>query len=175
MLTAKTTIQARLLIKGERKQILDDLMRRWSSCMRFAYKRLLEGKTRNELKHIFYRRIFQSPQCESGTVSGETEGRNSGTAGHPGRRAFRNLWQVLRVAVLTALSPEGQKVPRCFSPLKPLMVSGEVGRIQKGREFLLLGAGAMGVQMPPAGSLDTLNRRGISNPAPKLCKTAQFG
>ncbi|WP_338031314.1 hypothetical protein [Carboxydothermus hydrogenoformans] len=25
-------------------------MRRWSSCMRFAYNRLLEGKSRNELK-----------------------------------------------------------------------------------------------------------------------------
>ncbi|MDQ7038622.1 MAG: transposase, partial [Aquificota bacterium] len=45
-----TTIQARLKVKGEEKKILDDLMRRWSSCMRFAYKRLLEGKTRNELK-----------------------------------------------------------------------------------------------------------------------------
>ena len=45
---AKTTIQARLKVKGKEKEILDDLMRRWSSCMRYAY--LLEGKTRNELK-----------------------------------------------------------------------------------------------------------------------------
>jgi len=50
MLKAKTTVQARLKVKGEEKEILDDLMRRWSSCMRFAYKRLLEGKKRNELK-----------------------------------------------------------------------------------------------------------------------------
>lgn len=45
-----TTIQARLKVSGEEKKILDDLMRRWSSCMRFTYKRLLEGKKRNELK-----------------------------------------------------------------------------------------------------------------------------
>jgi len=45
-----TTIQTRLKVKGEEKRLLDDLMRRWSSCMRFAYKRLLEGKTRKELK-----------------------------------------------------------------------------------------------------------------------------
>ncbi len=45
-----TTIQARLRVKGEEKKTLDDLMRRWSSCMRFAYQRLLEGKTRKELK-----------------------------------------------------------------------------------------------------------------------------
>ncbi|EMT39573.1 transposase, IS605 OrfB family, central region, partial [Thermoanaerobacter thermohydrosulfuricus WC1] len=34
----------------EDKQIVSDLMRRWSSCMRFAYKRLLEGYNRNTLK-----------------------------------------------------------------------------------------------------------------------------
>ncbi len=50
MQKAKTTIQARLKVKGEEKKVLEDLMRRWSSCMRFAYKRLLEEKTRKELK-----------------------------------------------------------------------------------------------------------------------------
>lgn len=48
--TVKTTTQTRLNVRGEEKKILDDLMRRWSSCMRYAYKRLLEGRTRNELK-----------------------------------------------------------------------------------------------------------------------------
>ena len=47
---AKVTIQARLKVSGKEREMLDDLMRRWSSCMRYAYKRLLEGKTRNELK-----------------------------------------------------------------------------------------------------------------------------
>ncbi|MEQ6363203.1 IS200/IS605 family accessory protein TnpB-related protein [Thermoanaerobacter thermohydrosulfuricus] len=44
-------IQAKLIfLSQEDKQIVSDLMRRWSSCMRFAYKRLLEGYNRNTLK-----------------------------------------------------------------------------------------------------------------------------
>ncbi|TCO68322.1 IS605 OrfB family transposase [Caldanaerobacter subterraneus] len=44
-------IQAELVfLSQEDKQIVLDLMRRWSSCMRFAYKRLLEGYDRNTLK-----------------------------------------------------------------------------------------------------------------------------
>jgi len=45
------TVQAKLIFEsGEDKQKVLDLMRRWSSCMRYAYKRLLEGHKRNELK-----------------------------------------------------------------------------------------------------------------------------
>ncbi|SHM19640.1 transposase, IS605 OrfB family, central region [Caldanaerovirga acetigignens] len=45
------TIQAKLGFDSkEDKQEVLDLMRRWSSCMRFAYNRLLESKGRNELK-----------------------------------------------------------------------------------------------------------------------------
>ena len=44
-------IQAKLVfLSQEDKQTVLDLMRRWSSCMRFAYKRLLEGYDRNTLK-----------------------------------------------------------------------------------------------------------------------------
>jgi len=44
-------IQAKLIfLNKEDKQIVLDLMRRWSSCMRFAYKRLLEGYDRKTLK-----------------------------------------------------------------------------------------------------------------------------
>jgi len=44
------TVQAKLIFEGgEDKQRVLDLMRRWSSCMRYAYKRLLEGYKRNEL------------------------------------------------------------------------------------------------------------------------------
>ncbi|EMT39057.1 transposase, IS605 OrfB family, central region, partial [Thermoanaerobacter thermohydrosulfuricus WC1] len=44
-------IQAKLIfLNQEDKQIVLDLMRRWSSCMRFAYKRFLEGYDRNTLK-----------------------------------------------------------------------------------------------------------------------------
>jgi len=45
------TVQAKLIFdNSEDKQRVLDLMRRWSSCMRYAYKRLLEGYKRNELK-----------------------------------------------------------------------------------------------------------------------------
>ncbi|MCS3916103.1 putative transposase [Caldanaerobacter subterraneus subsp. tengcongensis MB4] len=44
-------IQAKLVfLSQEDKQIVLDLMRRWSSCMRFAYNRLLEGEKRADLK-----------------------------------------------------------------------------------------------------------------------------
>ncbi|SFE72097.1 transposase, putative, N-terminal domain-containing protein, partial [Thermoanaerobacter thermohydrosulfuricus] len=44
-------IQAKLIFLNQQdKQIVLDLMRRWSPCMRFAYKRLLEGYDRNTLK-----------------------------------------------------------------------------------------------------------------------------
>ena len=44
-------IQAKLIFLTQQdKQIVLDLMKRWSSCMRFAYKRLLEGYNRNTLK-----------------------------------------------------------------------------------------------------------------------------
>ncbi|MDN5332095.1 MAG: hypothetical protein PWP45_1320, partial [Tepidanaerobacteraceae bacterium] len=45
------TVQAKLIFNSnEDKQEVLDLMRRWTSCMRYAYNRLLEGKSRNELK-----------------------------------------------------------------------------------------------------------------------------
>lgn len=45
------TIQAKLTFPSkEDEQIVLDLMRKWSSCVRFAYNRLLEGHKRNELK-----------------------------------------------------------------------------------------------------------------------------
>nr|WP_235837238.1 IS200/IS605 family accessory protein TnpB-related protein [Carboxydothermus islandicus] len=44
------TIQARLFPKKKEKECLDNLMRKWNSCKRYAYNRLLEGKTRKELK-----------------------------------------------------------------------------------------------------------------------------
>ena len=45
------TIQAKLIFDSSRdKQKVLALMRRWSSCMRYAYKRLLEGHKKNELK-----------------------------------------------------------------------------------------------------------------------------
>jgi IS605 OrfB family transposase len=44
------TIKARIYPDGENRILLDDLMQKWNSCKRYAYNRLLEGKTRKELK-----------------------------------------------------------------------------------------------------------------------------
>ncbi|AIS52032.1 hypothetical protein TKV_c08500 [Thermoanaerobacter kivui] len=44
-------IQAKLIFPNQQdKQIVLDLLRRWSSCVRYAYKRLLEGYDRKTLK-----------------------------------------------------------------------------------------------------------------------------
>ena len=58
--------------------------------------------------------------------------------------------------------------------LKRLLVLGDMGRTREGREVLLPGAGPMGIQIPPAGAMDTLNRRDINTPAPN-CTNKRFG
>ncbi len=51
------TLQCQLELSKNDKELLLTLMRKFSSCMRYAYNRLLEGKTRKDLKkqlqHIF--------------------------------------------------------------------------------------------------------------------------
>ncbi|MEN3028578.1 MAG: hypothetical protein ABDH29_05075, partial [Aquificaceae bacterium] len=51
VLAGTITIQEKLTFEKEadRQKVLD-LMRRWSSCMRYVYNRLLEGYERNQLK-----------------------------------------------------------------------------------------------------------------------------
>jgi len=44
------TLSGRLRPLQHEKALLDELMRTYSSCMRYSYQRLLEGKERNELK-----------------------------------------------------------------------------------------------------------------------------
>ncbi|SNZ16128.1 transposase, putative, N-terminal domain-containing protein [Hydrogenobacter hydrogenophilus] len=44
------TLQCQLELSKQDKEMLLSLMRKFSSCMRYAYKRLLEGKDRKELK-----------------------------------------------------------------------------------------------------------------------------
>jgi len=75
-------------------------------------------------------------------------------------------WQVLKVAVVTPLSPE--KSPRDFSTLKKLLIQGKWGDLQR-RKLLLLGAGTMDTQIPPAG--EGYPEMAVTNtPAPKLYK-----
>ncbi len=133
---------------------------------------LTEGVPKNY--RAFLQEAQESPQRESGRADGSTDGRNPSAPKRP-RGASYNLWRVLRVAVLTAHSPEKQKVPRCFSPLKRLLVSGDVGRTHQGREFPLPGAGTMAGEIAPAGFIPSLKRRDTNSPAPELCPVAQFG
>ncbi len=150
MQKAKVTIQARLRVKGKEKEMLLE-------------ERIPEN----------YRLLIESPQRESGRAEGLTNGRNPSAPKFP-RGTSYNLWRVLRAAVLTALSPE--RLPRDLSPLKRLVVSGDVGRIPlRGRETLLPGAGSMAGEIAPAGFIPSLNRRFTSSPAPELCNFAQFG
>jgi IS605 OrfB family transposase len=44
------TLSGKLHVPQHEKALLDELMRAYSSCMRYSYQRLLEGKERNELK-----------------------------------------------------------------------------------------------------------------------------
>lgn len=44
------TLSSRVEFSSEDMKTLKDLMRRWSSCKRYAYQRLLEGEERKELK-----------------------------------------------------------------------------------------------------------------------------
>jgi predicted transposase len=50
MVKGMIALQCRLELNKKDTEILKDLMRRQSACMRYAYKRLLEGKDRKELK-----------------------------------------------------------------------------------------------------------------------------
>ncbi len=46
----KITVVEKLAINKNQARLLDDLMRKYCSCVRYAYKRLKEGKTKDELK-----------------------------------------------------------------------------------------------------------------------------
>lgn len=78
-------------------------------------------------------KFLQSLESESGRVLKPLDGTSF---------SAYDFWRVLKVAVVTPLSPE--KVPRDFSVLKGLLIQGK-WKDPEGRKFLLLGAGAMGV------------------------------
>ncbi|AAM23969.1 hypothetical protein M2349_001653 [Caldanaerobacter subterraneus subsp. tengcongensis MB4] len=60
-----------------------------------------------------------------------------------------DFWQVLKVAVVTPLSPE--KVRRDFSVLKRMLIQGKWGT-KYWREFPFLETGAQASQIPPVGA-----------------------
>ena len=114
----------------------------------------------------------KSGLCEYGTVS-RSPREGTEILRCSSSRALYNLVRVQSVAGLTARLPEHKKSPGVLSLC---VMAGGSGRIPKeGRKTLLPGAGSMGVQMPPAGYVGTLNRRDTNSPAPELCSFAQFG
>jgi IS605 OrfB family transposase len=82
------------------------------------------------------KKFLQSLGSEAERLSVPLDGTSTGSRGKN-----HNLWRVLKVAVVTPLSPD--RVLRDMSVLKSLLVSGQVGKTYKGRKFLFLGTGAM--------------------------------
>jgi len=115
--------------------------------------------------------VQRSGLRKCGTVAG------SPMEGTPLLRCFPsgtlyNLAQVQSGAGLTARLPEQSQ----GIALPPLTGGGTWEVPRKGHEFPLPGTGTMGVQIPPAGAMDTLKKRRDTNtPAPELCSFARFG
>jgi len=90
-------------------------------------------------------KFLQSLESEAERLSVPLDGTSTGSRGKN-----HNLWQVLKVAVVTPLSPE--RVLRDLSVLKSLLVSGQVGKTYKGASSCFLGQGLWLSQIPPAGA-----------------------
>jgi len=86
-------IHARLVfLKKEDEQAVLNLMRRFSSATRFAYRRLLEGKTREELKNGKAAPSAPSSASTPATPTGEGPGRPGlcpGTGSRPPKSGLR--------------------------------------------------------------------------------------
>jgi len=90
-------------------------------------------------------KFLQSLESEAERLSVPLDGTSTGSRGKN-----HNLWRVLRVAVVTPLSPD--RVLRDMSVLKSLLVSGQVGKTYKGVSSCFLGQGLWLSQIPPAGA-----------------------
>ncbi|WP_039764063.1 IS200/IS605 family accessory protein TnpB-related protein [Caldicellulosiruptor sp. F32] len=89
--------------------------------------------------------ILQSSGSEPGRLFVPLDGTSAGSRGKN-----HNPWRVLRVAVVTPLSPD--RVLRDMSVLKLLLISGQVGKTWKGASSCFLGQGLWLSQIPPAGA-----------------------
>ncbi|MBM7582884.1 hypothetical protein JOD02_001753 [Caldicoprobacter guelmensis] len=112
-------------------------------------------------------RLLQSLGSEPGEVPRPLDGTSLGACNES-----YTLWRVLKVVVVTPLSPE--KVLRDVSVLRRVMYSGQVGRPGEGREFLFLGAGTMVVPNTACWGWDNL-KGGKKYPSHlNLCSFVQF-
>jgi len=104
------SLQFKLELKRENREKLVQLMRKQSSAVRVAYRKLLIN-------------LVQSLQGEPSSCE-RTNGRNS-------------AWQVLRVVLLFPIL--GKVLPRDLSPLKPVLVEGVWDRVSSGLAPLEVG------------------------------------
>ncbi len=159
--------------EGDRQKVLF-LMRRWSSAMRYAYQRLIEGQERKELKRhiskvIFGERApFEQP-FENHFKSGESEQADRKPVNRRKERVrdrSKDLLKSLRVLSVAF----GVLL---LSPLRRVLVSGDWGQASE-RLAPVLGAGAMASQRPPAGA-GLPEEAGYKYPSPSCVSLIQFG
>jgi len=115
------TLQCLLEFKNEKDRVLD-LMRKFSSAMRYAYKRLLEGEKRKDLKKHLSKlfNINTKLKCGKSKTATQQSGnqwkeqvRGSAYAG------YKN-WQVLFTVLAFCYLEKSYKD---FSPLKRVIIS----------------------------------------------------
>jgi len=115
------TLQCLLEFKNEKDRVLD-LIRKFSSAMRYAYKRLLEGEKRKDLKKHLSKlfnintrlKYGKSETATQQTVNQRKEQVRSLLTGR------HKSWQALSIALAFYCL---EKSYRDFSPLKQLIVS----------------------------------------------------
>ncbi|MFP3206143.1 MAG: hypothetical protein RXQ72_01245 [Hydrogenobaculum sp.] len=129
------------LLEFETKEdinVILDLMRRFSSTMRYAYKRLLEGEKRKDLKKHLSKLFNINTRLKCGksktTTQQTVNQRKEQVRGLPVGR-YKN-WQVL----FTAFAFSCLESYRDFSPLKMVMISRDWARMVN-RLVPVLGAG----------------------------------
>jgi predicted transposase len=150
------TLQCRLGFQNEqdRKAVLE-LMRRFSSAMRFAYQRLLEGEDRKDLKILY--KSLQSGKSEPATQHHvnlwKEQVRGSTQVG-------QKSWRVLSVALAFSCL-EGF---RDFSPLKRVILLGDWVGVAI-RLVPTPGVGTMVLPNTACWGWECLKRRNINTPA----------
>jgi transposase, putative, N-terminal domain len=104
------------------KEIVLDLMRRFSLAMRYAYKRLLEGEKRKDLKKHLSKLFNINTRLKYGKSETATQQtvnqRKEQVRGLPTGR--HKSWQVLSIALAFCYL---EKSYRDFSPLKRVIIS----------------------------------------------------
>jgi len=117
------TLQCLLEFQNKQdKEIVLDLMRRFSSAMRYAYKRLLKGEKRKDLKKHLSKLFNINTRLKCGKSKTATQQtvnqRKEQVRGLPTGR--HKSWQVLSIALAFCCL---EKSYRDFSPLKRVIIS----------------------------------------------------